>query len=878
MRSTDVIVVRSKYLAIFALFVLLLLLALPVRAGLSLARIAEQRAADPLTADTPWPMYQHDPQHTGRSPLLGPQHQLELLWTALLPYCSGENGGIAIAQDGSLLLPVGGCLHSFDPLIRQVRWTYAYGGSSRSTPLVSADGSIYWGYANIFDNISLLGSTNWRAELDPNYVFGSSASFGADGNLYFMHDGLWSFTPAGAYRWFFPYGWYGSHAAPGIGLDGMIYGGGAEDMCAYRPDSSFAWCLDTPGDAYDKTPAVGGDGTIYMPAWGNLEPPYTDAGILTAISTTGVIEWTFQPEEMNDSGIHDGMVIAEDGSINFSLNTGSMVNYLYAVDVAGQFRWKVPLPAHPLTGINSFMRYPLTLDQAGNTFVCPENSRCYGIGPDGSILWQYEFPLVDSIPVMAGTQPVIAANGLFYVFDNHYLDQARLYAFADPLQYPILKTSVRGVHFDLETGTPAFTATIPITSTTGAITLTVSITPEVGWLSIAQPLSATPTQLTASFEPEGLPAGSYRAQIQVRPVALPGAWLDIPVTLNVGVQPVYLPVAMRNSRPLRILFASQWFTDAQLASIEQTGKNRLAVAHHLPAQIDWMVYAPDGSKVAAVPFIDGKHQIDVINAVTGQTILEIGDSVRSRQPTWSPDSERIAFYSERDDPNGELYAINLDGSGLVRLTNNTLHESNLLWSPGGDRIAVEVNLARIYLMKPDGTDIHPITPENESYGLAGWSPDGQSLLLKQITNYGMTTSLVVYNLQSGEYLVLTDHYYSQAAWSLDGSLTDHYISRAAWSPDGEWIVYVGWGVENFDWDICVIRPDGSGQADLTLALDREDTQPVWSGDSRWLAFTSRRDDIANDMNYDIYVIRPDGTGLKQVTTNIQGDSYPFWMP
>jgi Tol biopolymer transport system component len=61
-------------------------------------------------------------------------------------------------------------------------------------------------------------------------------------------------------------------------------------------------------------------------------------------------------------------------------------------------------------------------------------------------------------------------------------------------------------------------------------------------------------------------------------------------------------------------------------------------------------------------------------------------------------------------------------------------------------------------------------------------------------------------------------------------------------------------------------------------LGREDIQPVWSRDSRWLAFTSRRNDIANDLNDDIYVIRPDGTGLQRITTNIQTDRFPFWQP
>jgi hypothetical protein len=43
-------------------------------------------------------------------------------------------------------------------------------------------------------------------------------------------------------------------------------------------------------------------------------------------------------------------------------------------------------------------------------------------------------------------------------------------------------------------------------------------------------------------------------------------------------------------------------------------------------------------------------------------------------------------------------------------------------------------------------------------------------------------------------------------------------------------------------------------------------------------FTSRPVLINNDPNLGIYMIRPDGTGLKQITTNILGDTDPLWRP
>ncbi len=62
-------------------------------------------------ADTPWPMFQHDPQHTGRSPFLGPQHEPHCIWS--YDFENIINNGVSsqvIASDGNLILGVGNLL------------------------------------------------------------------------------------------------------------------------------------------------------------------------------------------------------------------------------------------------------------------------------------------------------------------------------------------------------------------------------------------------------------------------------------------------------------------------------------------------------------------------------------------------------------------------------------------------------------------------------------------------------------------------------------------------------------------------------------------------------------------------------------------------
>lgn len=55
-------------------------------------------------------------------------------------------------------------------------------------------------------------------------------------------------------------------------------------------------------------------------------------------------------------------------------------------------------------------------------------------------------------------------------------------------------------------------------------------------------------------------------------------------------------------------------------------------------------------------------------------------------PAVSPDGARIAFMSQRDG-NWEVYRLNADGSGLVRLTNHGANDGLPAWSPDGSALA-----------------------------------------------------------------------------------------------------------------------------------------------------------------------------------------------
>ncbi|MBE3088675.1 MAG: PD40 domain-containing protein, partial [Actinobacteria bacterium] len=71
----------------------------------------------------------------------------------------------------------------------------------------------------------------------------------------------------------------------------------------------------------------------------------------------------------------------------------------------------------------------------------------------------------------------------------------------------------------------------------------------------------------------------------------------------------------------------------------------------------------------------------------------------------------IAFSSDRDG-NKEIYIMNSDGSGLVRLTNNDSSDSLYAWSPDGSKIAFSSDRdgnKEIYIMNSDGSGLVRLT-------------------------------------------------------------------------------------------------------------------------------------------------------------------------
>ena len=249
---------------------------------------------------------------------------------------------------------------------------------------------------------------------------------------------------------------------------------------------------------------------------------------------------------------------------------------------------------------------------------------------------------------------------------------------------------------------------------------------------------------------------------------------------------------------------------------------------------------------------------------------------------WSPDGKKIVFEDFRNHHDSDISVINTDGSGDINLTNSPdIYEQQPNWSPDGKRIIYVLNQkdrSNIYMMNSDGSSNIQLTNNASVNVNPDWSPDGKYIVFTSTRNSD----------KMGIYRMKTDG--SDVTQIADNG------SEPSWSPDGKKIAFVrylyqdpisvGTGQDQIvqNPEIFIMNSDGTGQKQLTYNPDY-DINPVWSLDSKKIAFVSSRKGDAPSAyltgesgNTEIYVMNADGTEQTKITDNGYFDISPNWKP
>lgn len=137
-------------------------------------------------------------------------------------------------------------------------------------------------------------------------------------------------------------------------------------------------------------------------------------------------------------------------------------------------------------------------------------------------------------------------------------------------------------------------------------------------------------------------------------------------------------------------------------------------------------WAPSGGRIAFA----GEQGVGV-TADDGSIVTKITAEVPLRRPTWAPNGRRIAFSSgpNRKLPSSQIYVVNLNGTGLRKITAIVGGAGEPDWAPNGRLIVFDAGRpADLYVMHPDGSGLRRLTRTQVAERAPAWSPDARRIV------------------------------------------------------------------------------------------------------------------------------------------------------
>jgi Tol biopolymer transport system component len=261
-----------------------------------------------------------------------------------------------------------------------------------------------------------------------------------------------------------------------------------------------------------------------------------------------------------------------------------------------------------------------------------------------------------------------------------------------------------------------------------------------------------------------------------------------------------------------------WLGRARKAKRRTTGA--------LAALLAFLVAAPAAGRAEVVftALLDGRWRVHVVGPEDGQAPRLLEGEIAGDQsaPAISPTSGSVAFEVQ----SGGLHVCARDGSDCRELPATDKYSRRPAWHPGGDVLAFAQYTADairedsdIFASRVSDSIRKPLITQTGGLDYPDFSPDGRRL--------AYTAAQTVSMHRAGVQVI-------QQLWTVD------------------------------------LR---NGAASPLLPVAGQDIQPVWSPDSKQVAFASNRSG-----QFEIWVVGGDGRDLRRVTSGPGAKTWPAWSP